>query len=344
MKKSKHNKETSHDRPSSPKSRKKSPRSLPRGIVRMWKSVRSTLRKISPLEIKSAEMGEKNLNLINFHLGIFTIFLSLTFAYFVYFSYQINETQSEMVSKIFEINSINPPYPFQFLTVAGHEKYFYIERRDALEDEFRLLTRRLEQSNLTDEELAQIGTEIQRVITQIAYFFPYKRMIEFNKDGSAIFEPGNKQSIDTSTEINIRFLQQQIDEIYNGNYRFTLRLKDSKERIAQAMILAGGFTDDYTKSRVTKYLDSLISYLEKHYELALPLGLLTKKQEFIEERVSRQNIISFTLLLTINFLFGVLLPLFWRVNRQKIFELIVQGSFILGIVLLFKQALYSVQY
>jgi hypothetical protein len=292
---------------------------------------------------QSSATTETGLDLINFHVAIFAIFLSLTFAYFVYFSYQLTEIQSEMVSQIYGINSINVPYPFQFLSIAGHQKYYYIERTDALRQEFNSLEQRLQDPRLTDPELAQVGKDLQRVITQIAYFFPYKRMVEFNQDGSAVFNPNNQESIDISKPIDRNFLKQQVDEIYNWNYSFTLKLKDSKERLAQAMILANDIKDEYTKSRVTKYLDSLIAYLEKHYELAIPLGLTLKRYDYISAKLGVRDLVAFTALLVVNFVSGVLLPMFWNIERRwKLVELVFQGSFILGSILLFKEALYSV--
>lgn len=273
---------------------------------------------------------------------MFSIFLALTFAYFVYFSHQITGTQSELVVKITEINAINIPYPFQFLTISGHKEYYYKKRRDALREEFRSLKRRIDELNLSDSELAKLGKEIQRVITQIAYFFPYKRILEFKQDGSCTFDPNKHESIDTKEKINLGFLKTQIDEIYNWNYAFTLELKDGSDRISKAVILAGGFKDEYTKSRVVKYLESLVSYLEKHYELAIPLGLLIKKYEYLMSKTEKSKIVLFTILLSINFFCGVLLPLFWIILRNNMkFEILTQASFILGIILLFKEALYS---
>jgi hypothetical protein len=286
-----------------------------------------------------------SLDLINIHVAIFGIFLSLTFAYFVYFSYQLTEIQSDMVSKIYEINSINVPYPWQFLSVAGHKNYFYTERREALREEFSQLERQLEVPNLSDDELKRLGSDTQRVITQIAYFFPYKKMLEFNKDGSAVFNPNNHNSIDVSAPVNTEFLKQQVDEIYNWNYSFTLKLRDSKDRIARAMILSNGIDDDYTKSRLTKYLDSLIEYLSKHYELAVPLGLTIKKYDYIQEKIGKSNLALLIGLLVVNFTTGILVPMFWKVRKRgTVVEVVFLSSFIFGSIILFKEALYSISY
>jgi len=282
---------------------------------------------------------------ITFHLTIFNIFLGLTFAYFVYFSHQITGTQTEMVAKITEINAINVPHPWGFLTLTGHKEYYYTKRRDVLREEFRLLKQRIDDSKSTDEELAECGKEIQRVITQIAYFFPYKKMLDYEKDGSATFDPNTHDAIDTKEPLNIGFLKTQIDEIYNWNYAFTLELKDGRDRIAKAMILAGKFKDDSTKSRVVKYLDSLIDYLDKHYQLAIPLGLMIKRYEFLLSKTGKAKIIVFTVLLTLNFLCGVLIPLFLKKWRRTIgLEIVTQLSFVVGIFLLFREALYSLPF
>jgi hypothetical protein len=306
----------------------------------------SNKRKVSANTSLHVTNGEVTpLSSVNFHLTIFSIFLGLTFAYFVYFSHQITDAQSEMVAKITEINAINIPYPFQFLTISGHKEYHYTKRRDALREEFRSLKRRIDELNLSESELAKLGKEIQRVITQIAYFFPYKRMLEFKQNGSCTFDPNKHESIDTKEKINLGFLKTQIDEIYNWNYAFTLPLKDGSDRISKAVILAGGFKDEYTKSRVVKYLESLVSYLEKHYELTIPLGLLIKKYEYLTSKTVKSKIVLFTILLGINFLCGVLFPLFWiRLRNNMKFEILTQASFVLGIILLFKEALYSLPF
>lgn len=294
-------------------------------------------------ELKPLNKGNNTgLNRVSINLTIFSILLGLTFAYFIYFSHQVTGTKSDMASQISAINAINMPYPFSFLTITGHKEYYYVKRRDALRLEFLQLKKQVVKNNLTNKELNKIGKEIQRVITQIAYSFPYKRILEFKKDGSVTFNPNRQESIETKFNVNIGFLRKQINEIYNWNYSFTLGIKDGKERISEAMIVAAGFKDDYMKSRVRKYINSLIDYLEEHYKLAVPLGLLTTKYEYLLNKISKTKVILFSAILAINFLFGFLLPYFGeRYREKKIFNAITIVTFLLGIVLLFWEALYS---
>lgn len=276
-------------------------------------------------------------------VSLFGIFVSLTFAYFVYFSHQIVEIQSNIQSKIIEINAINNPYPFQFITISGHEKYFYLERREILRNNFRALTDKLTAGEIPDQQLKELGKEIQKTITQTAYFFPYKKMIDFKKDGSSTFDPNIHESIDTKKPVNIPFLKQQVDEIYNWNYSFTFRLKDSKDQIAKAMIAAGGFQDEYTKSRVSKYLDSLINYLEEHYRLAIPLGLALKKYEYFLTKVTTWKVALLSALLLINFTTGILIPSFRKKSDYNTWlSVCSQATFIGGLLLLFSEALFSI--
>lgn len=285
---------------------------------------------------------KEDLSSITFHLTIFSILFSLTFAYFVYFSHQITSTQTEMISKVYEINSINVPHPWSFLTISGHKEYYYIKRRDALRLEFLILKNRIDNPNLTEEELSASGKEIQKVITQVAYFFPYKKILDFKKDGSVVFNPRSQNAIDVTVPINIEFLKTQVDEICNWNSALTLELKDGKDRIARAMILAAGIKNDNDKLRVGKYLDGLIEYLDKHYQLAVPLGLIIKQYEFLLNKNDKSKIIGFAILIAFNFLFGVLLPLFIkRLRYNRYLEICTQLSFIVGIIFLFKEALFS---
>ncbi len=286
-----------------------------------------------------------DLSRVSFNLGLFSLLLGLTFAYFVYFSHQIVGIQAELVSKITEINAINIPYPFQFLSVSGHKEYYYPKRRDALRDKFRSLTKELGRKDLSDGDLSKLGSETQKVLTQIAYFFPYKRMLDFKKDGGVSFDPNKHNSIDITGEVDIAFLKTQIDEIYNWNYVLTLPLKDARNRIVKAMVLAGGFKDEYTRTRVSKYLDSLITYLEKHYELAIPMGLMIKRYEYLLSKITKAKIVTAMGVLGSNFVLGILVPLFWKSRRDDIgLEIATQLTFGIGIILLFKEAIFSMPF
>jgi hypothetical protein len=182
-------------------------------------------------------------------------------------------------------------------------------------------------------------------LTQIAYFFPYKKMLDFKKDGAVSFDPNQHESIDTKDEVNIAFLKTKIDEIYNWNYALTLPLKDARDRIAKAMVLAGWFKDEYTQMRVSKYLDSLVAYLEKHYELAIPLGLTIKRYEYLLSKITKAKIVTAIGVLGSNFVLGVLVPLFWKSRRDSTaLEVATQLTFGIGIILLFKEAIFSMPF
>lgn len=288
---------------------------------------------------------QPDLSRVSLHLSLFSILLGLTFAYFVYFSHQIGGAQADLISKITEINAINVPYPFQFLTIGGHKEYYYLKRRDALREEFRSLMTELGRKDVSDEDLSKIGSETQKLLTQIVYFFPYKKMLDFKKDGSVSFNPNQQESIDIKGEVNVAFLKTQIDEIYNWNYALTLPLKDNRNRIAKAMVLAGAFKDEDTQMRVSKYLDSLVVYLEKHYELAIPLGFTIKRYEYLLSKITKTKIVIAMVVLGSNFVLGFLVPLFWKSRRDSTaLEVATQLTFGIGIILLFKEAIFSMPF
>jgi hypothetical protein len=302
-------------------------------------------RSMSAAHVESGPERRADLSRVSFHLSLFNILFGLTFAYFVYFSHQKIGAQAELVSKITEINAINVPYAFQFLTIDGHKEYYYLKRRDALMDEFLSLITELGRKDLSDGDLSKLGSETQKVLTQIAYFFPYKKMLDFKKDGAVSFDPNQHESIDTKDEVNIAFLKTKIDEIYNWNYALTLPLKDARDRIAKAMVLAGWFKDEYTQMRVSKYLDSLVAYLEKHYELAIPLGLTIKRYEYLLSKITKAKIVTAIGVLGSNFVLGVLVPLFWKSRRDSTaLEVATQLTFGIGIILLFKEAIFSMPF
>jgi len=283
----------------------------------------------------------KDLSSINLFVSIFNIFLGLTFAYFVFFSHQMSNIQSEIFSKVIEINAINIPYPFQFITVTGQKDYFdYNKRNFLLLEEFSRITDLMEKGNLSRNELSNYGKRVQMIITHIAYSYPYKPIIEIDKDGVAILDIYRHESINTHKNIEINLLRKQVDDIYNLNYKFTLKLKKERQNIAHAMFLAGNFKDDYIKSRIGLYLDSVIYYLDKHYELVIPLGLLIKKSDYILRKFGGYKILLFTILLSVNFIFGILIPLFWnKFRNKKLFYSFAMASFVLGMIILFREAL-----
>ena len=300
-----------------------------------------------------------DLNVINVNLAIFSLFIALVFSYFVYFSHQLTEIKSEIYSRIIEINAIDPPFPWSFLSIQGHNEYYYLKRREVLFEEFRKLKEVVQQPGLNESDMAKYGKQVQIIITQIAYFFPYKRMLDFRKDGSVTFDPNRFESIETAENLksNIpgyavprdssrtyspEFLKEQADHILNSHRRFTLELKDGKDKIVQAMIIGNALSTDYDKARVRKYIDGLIAYLENHYKMAIPLGLTIKKYDYLLTKSKPIIIISLSALLIINLISGVVVPLFYnKARNSKIIFIIPLISFVVGIVVLFSEALYS---
>lgn len=304
---------------------------------------------------------EDELNYINFNLAVFSLFVALVFSYFVYFSHQITEIKSDIYSKIIEVNAINPPFPWSFLSITGHKEYYYLKRREILFNDFKAIKYKIVKE--TDKHsLAVYGKEVQVLLTQMAYFFPYKKMLDFKQDGSVSFDPNHFESIDSAENLKTNlpsytnekgsdntygtaFLKEQMDHIYNSHRRFTFELIDGKDKIIESMILANKLTSDYDKSRCKKYVDSLINYLESHYRLAMPLGLAIKKYDYYRQIANIKIIIAISSLLFINFICGVLIPLFAvNLRRNKKLLAITQLTFVIGIFILFRISLYSIPF
>lgn len=277
-----------------------------------------------------------NFEEISLNFTIFSVLFGITFAYFVFFFHQAAENESTISSKVVEMNAINRPFPLQFLTISGHKEYYYLRRKEVLLNEFNHLNDVIQKS--ADKSTLRVcGIEMQRCITQIAYFFPYKKFLDFKKDGTVVFDPNNNNSIENN--IHIEFLKRQLDEILDLNYRFTSPLKDGKEKIINALILAGGFTDLHTKERVGKYINSLIEYLENHHKFALPLGLTIKKYEFLNQKVVRWKIIVISCILLICFLGGIITPIFFNIGKWSTILTVV--LFFCGVSFLFYDAIIS---
>lgn len=130
-----------------------------------------------------------------------------------------------------------------------------------------------------------------------------------------------------------------MEEIHDLNYRFTLPLKDRKEKIINALIVAGGFTDQQTKENVGKYINSLIEYLENHHNLALPLGLTIKKYEFLMQKVVRWKIALISVILAICFIGGIVTPIFYNISKSSTILTVI--VFFSGISFLFYDAIIS---
>lgn len=276
-----------------------------------------------------------SVNIVSLNFAMFAVLLGMISVYFVYFVHQKSEIESDIAAKIVQINAIHTPTPLRFLSISGHKEYFYLQRKGILRKEFNNVNRKIQENlSLTDQELAILGERIQLLITQIAYSFPYKNMIEFKKNGSALF-PVSLNSIDTSGVVSPGFLNVQIDEIYHWNYAFTLALQVGKDRIAEAMMLAGGPRDEDRKSMVMKYLDSLTEdYLEPHFSLAMSLGFTIKRLEHLLSKLSKWKVLSLAGILLINFALGVISPLFIKAMQGTFAIICTALTFFVGIALL----------
>jgi hypothetical protein len=301
----------------------------------------------------------RDLKIISINLAIFSLFTALVFSYFVYFSHQVAAVKAEIISKILEINAINPPHPWSFLTIPANTEYYYLKRKQILLYEFQNINASLQKSNLIESMRVTYGKRMQEIITQLAYFFPFKRILDFHKDGSVTFNPNNYESIQTTENLNTNvppyannsklpnnynaeFLKKQIDEINDFHLKFTLELKDGKEQIIEAMTSANGLTTEYDKTRLRKYIESLTDYLENHYKLAIPLGLTIVKADYFIHKASTKLIVALSFLLAMNFLFGVVLPLFVEKFRiRRLYWVIPQVIFVIGIIILFSASVYS---
>lgn len=300
-----------------------------------------------------------DLNIVRINLAIFSLFTALVFSYFVFFSHQFTEAKAEINAKILEINAIDPPQPWSFMTIPASTEYYYLKRKEQLLDEFRAINESLQKATLTKQRKAEYGSSIQAIITQLAYFFPFKRMLDFKKDGTVTFDSNNYESIQNVENLdenvppyakqrnlprsyNTEFIKKQIDETNHIHRRLTMELKDGKEKIIEAMILANGLNNEYDKTRLKKYIDSLIVYLENHRNLMMPLGLAIIKSEIIQKAYSKSLIFFLSLLLTMNFLSGVILPLFVEKYRtDKKYWPIPLIIFVIGIITLFSSSIYS---
>jgi len=309
-------------------------------------------------ERSDANSPLRSLNIISINLSIFALFTALVFSYFVYFSHQLAEVKAEIVSKILEINAIDTPHRWSFMTIAGRSEYYYLKRKENLLKEFQSIEASLQKSNLNKSTKAAYGKRLQVIITQIAYSFPFKRMLDFHKDGSCKFDPNNYESIQSTENLNANvppykrigipnnydagFLKKQIDEIMDYHRRFTLYLKDSKEKIIEAMTLANGLTEEYDKARLMQYIESLTEYLENHHKLVVPLGLTIVKGDYLIKKANVKLFGILSFLLAMNFLSGVVMPLFIEKFRtSKLFWAIPLLLFAIGIIILFSASVYS---
>jgi hypothetical protein len=245
-------------------------------------------------------------NVLLLNINLFSLLILMLFTFIIYFSYQKSIYYSEMLSEINEFNAIHVPYPWQFLAIKGN-KYFYKERENILVNEFEKLKRGAFDSSINKQELAEKGKQIQVIITSIAYSFPYKQMLKFNKDGSVTFDPNKSYSIDLNKDIHAKFIRTQINEIINLQYNFVNELKDGKDKVKIAIAAAANINDKYTLSRLDKYIDSLIDYFDNHYRMAVALGVTIDRWHYFHNRLEKSNLLITILIL--NFIVGIVVLL-----------------------------------
>lgn len=214
-------------------------------------------------EVPGVATAPRDFNAISINLSVFALFAALVFSYFAYFSHQIAGVRAEIMSRVLEINAIATPHRMSFITLAGPYEYYYLKRKEILLGEFQHIEQALQEPKLDPVKKAAYGKKLQEILTIISYSFPFKRMIDFDKEGKWTFDPNNYESIQSSDNLNANvppykrmgvlssyntiFLKKQIDEVNHIHSRFTLYLKDSKGKIAEAMAMANGIKDDYNR-------------------------------------------------------------------------------------------------
>jgi len=327
-------------------------------IKKLNRSKQSSPKNTHRTEASGAARPSHNLNIISVNLSILVLFTALVFSYFAYFSHQLAEIKTEIMSRVLEINAIATPHRMSFMTLAGPYEYYYSKRKEILLREFQGIEQALQDPKLRADKKTAYGKKLQEILTIISYSFPFKRMIDFDKEGKWTFDPNNYESIQSSDNLNANvppykrigvsssyntiFLKKQIDEICDIHQRFTLHLKDSKEKIVGAMALANGLKDSHDRERLKQYIDGLIEYLENHHRLMIPLGLTIVRGDYL---IKKTNITLFGVLcflLAVIFCAGVVLPLFvekLRINR--LFWAVPLLAFALGLTVLFWVSVYS---
>ena len=310
------------------------------------------------IEVPGADAPFCELNIISVNLSIFALFAALVFSYFAYFAHQIAEVRAEIMSKVLEINAIATPHRMSFITLAGPYDYYYLKRKEILLHEFQGIEKALQEPKLDTAIKAAYGKKLQEILTIISYSFPFKRMIDFDKEGKLTYDPNNYESIQSSDNLdtnvppykrigmpssyNTIFLKKQIDEINHIHGRFTLYLKDSKEKIAEAMALANGLKDSYDRERLRLYLDGLIEYLENHHRLMIPLGLTIVRCDYLVEKANVTLFGALCCLLAVIFSAGVVLPLFVeKLRTNRLFWAVPLLAFAVGLTVLFWVSVYS---
>lgn len=309
-------------------------------------------------ETLGAAASSRDLNIISINLSIFALFAALLFSYFAYFAHQIALVRAEITSKIIEINAIATPHRMSFITLGGSNEYYYLKRKEMLLSKFQGIEQALQEPKLDSTRKAAYGKKLQEILTTISYSFPFKRMIDFDKKGNQTFDFNNYESIQSSDNLNANvppynrigfprnydttFLKKQINEINDIHVKFTLYLKDSKEKIVEAMALANGLKNGHDRERLKRYIENLIEYLENHHSLMIPLGLTIVRNDYLITKVNVRWFGFLCLLLVINFCTGVVVPLFVEKQRtNRLLWAIPIFAFVVGVTVLFWISVYS---
>jgi len=145
------------------------------------------------------------------------------------------------------------PEPLTFVTFTINNDFDYSKRKQTLLSQFISAQTAITKQNLNKSEKVAQGKKIEEAITQIAFSYPFRGFITFNKDGTSTLNP-NARSIRTTEDAkgipgtnskaaiprnyDTRLLKQQVDEIIFMNSLFTGVLKDGQENIIEAMSLA----------------------------------------------------------------------------------------------------------
>lgn len=291
-------------------------------------------------------------NPINVSLSFFSILLILTFTYFIFYSNQLTNIKSNIITKIVEINSISSPLSIAYLTLVGHDEYQYIKRKEVLLSDFNSILNGISIDTLNSKERKYYGGELQRIISQTAFFYPFKRLLTFKKDGSLEFNPGLFESIQTTKNFikanpsdpdtlsnfdnyNMHLLRQQIDHIIYFQEKFTNVLKNAKVDVLVYLAAYNDIKTEHELMRLNGYIEDLINYLEKHYHLGISLGLEIKSYEYYLAKFDHKLLLSSAILISFIIVFGILLPSLSLYFRQKrIFFITSILSFLIGTTIL----------
>lgn len=286
--------------------------------------------------MKKVKESECSNEIINISLTLFSLLFVLAFTYFIYYSNQMSNIKSELITKINEINAISPPYPTELIQITKTDNYEYLKRKEALLSDFDFIVNTISKSSIEESKKIKFGYRLQNIITQISFFYPYKRVITFEKDGSWVFDPNESRSIFNTREFskstpnspensnlpesyNSNILFEQVNQWTDLNIRFTVKLRSNKDKIIECISLAFDFVDSESKLKLAHYYNRLLDYLDEHYKNAIPLGLILTKYEYYLEKIDSGLLLYLSSSLLLILFFGVVIPLFNKKLRDHKF-------------------------